>query len=166
MLKIIGKIIFIYYCLKYKVKGTIQFINSECHWYARHVLEHVEVNLVKTNTVSLLRKKILHEVWHLYQLRDNKEKLLFLEQVVLDCARNNMRRVAYLLNPAEIDAWLVENGKRPGLFDSVSLDSLVFYHETGVLFGVLRLKALEYLESQGYQELDIYQQILHLTDNL
>lgn len=146
MLKIIAIVIFKSFCFWLGVKGNISFVNSKIHWHARHVFNHVEVNLYRCTTLRTVYRKIRHELWHLVQLRDNREWLLWFERIQPWYIERGFGHLFYTFSLPEIEAHLFEIGVNPpNIFDNLSVSELVAAHERGALFRVLVPHVRQYL---------------------
>ena len=148
--------------MKFHVDGELEFVNvNDVHWVARHVGELVQVNLSKNLPLLTWIKKTRHEVWHLVQLRDDRELTTWLEAAQKVYTELNCGTTFYFLSPIEIEARLVEElGYCPvQLRNVLSLQSLQFYHDRGLLIVALQQAVLHELESRNLHELEGFLEI-------
>lgn len=156
MFKVITIIVFKLFCLWLGVKGSVSFVNSrKIHWHARHVFNHVEVNLYRCTTLYTVYRKIRHEVWHLVQLRDNKEWLLWFERIQPLYVEAGFGNLFYAFSFPEIEAKLYELGMRPPcIFEGTCIQELQDAHEHNVLLPSLSLHVRQYLCNNHLEHLE------------
>jgi len=159
MFKIFCYVYFYYLLWKFNVNGSLRFENNpNCHWFAKHNVEVVTLNILKVNSFRLVRQKLTHEVWHLCQLRDDKEKLLLLKQLRPTMQKLGIGSTYEFLMPSEIDARSVEKFGYPiGLFDDLDINDLLHQESIGSMLQFLQQLALMKLEYniQLAKDLDI-----------
>lgn len=154
-LKIVAYVYFLLYCVRNNVFGTLRFTNDDNEvWYTKHSGTLVTVNLSKCRTRHLIQRKIAHEVWRMVQYKKDAEKLLWLEKLQQEFEQPNSPYTwldFYYCSPSELEARYYElfDKQPPPFFDSLSLQSLQWFDELGILIPVLRTKAYATLEQTG-----------------
>lgn len=160
-LKIIARFVFAYCKYKLNITGELKCINDPAEaWFAKHCESVVTLNMAKVNSVNLVRSKIRHESWHLVQLKKDRTKLLWLERTQQDFpVEGNAWMTYYRVAPHELEALYFELFAKtpPPFFDSLKLDSLVFFHRVGHLIAAMQLSAYRTLEERG--ELHVAKQL-------